>query len=125
MIVERDRCSRAGGIEPEAVRLRIPGEGLRRGESRMKRTIAGLAAAIGTVVVLAVPVAAVQPSQVANADGRNGGASAPGPHCHYNLTASANNNSPHGLIITGATHQAHTQTGLPTGVFQAVACSTP
>jgi hypothetical protein len=88
----------------------------------MKRTIAGLIAAVGAVLVLAAPIAAEQPSQVANADGRNGGASAPGPHCHYNLVASANNNSPHDMIITGAIHQAHTQTGLPTGVFQAVAC---
>jgi len=89
----------------------------------MKRTIAGLVAAAGLVVSLAVPVGAVQPSQVVNVDSRNGGVSAPGPHCHYNLVASANNNSPpHGLILTGAIHQAHTQTGLPTGEFQAVAC---
>jgi hypothetical protein len=87
----------------------------------MKRTIAGLVAAVATAVVLAAPVAAVQPSQVSNADGRNGGVSAPGPHCHFNLVASANN-SPHGQIITGAIHQAHTQTGLPTGIFQAVPC---
>jgi hypothetical protein len=88
----------------------------------MRRRIAGLAAVIGVVVVLAAPVAAVQPSQVANSDDRNGGASEPGPHCHFNLMASGKNSSPHGMIITGATHQAHTQTGLPTGVFQAVAC---
>jgi hypothetical protein len=88
----------------------------------MKRTIAGLFAATAAVVVLAVPVGAVQPTQVVNADGRNGGASAPGPHCHYNLVASANNNSPHGMILTGAIHQAHTQTGLPEGVFQATSC---
>ena len=88
----------------------------------MKRRIAGVVAAIGVVVVLAAPVAAVQPSQVANSDGRNGGASEPGPHCHFNLMASATNNSPHGQIVTGATHEAHTQTGLPTGVFQAVPC---
>jgi hypothetical protein len=88
----------------------------------MKRMIAVLIAAAGAVLMLAVPVAAEQPSQVVNADGRNGGASAPGPHCHYILVASADNNSPHGMIITGATHQAHVQTGLANGVFQAVAC---
>jgi len=88
----------------------------------MKRTITAVIAAGAAMLMLAGPAAAAQPSQVDNADGRNGGASAPGPHCHYNLVASANNNSPHGMIITGAIHQAHTQTGLPTGVFQATAC---
>jgi len=88
----------------------------------MRRAITILAVVTGLALALAGPVSAEQPSQAANADGRNGGASAPGPHCHYNLVASANNNSPHGMIITGAIHQAHTQTGLPTGIFQAVAC---
>ena len=88
----------------------------------MRRTITALAVVVGLTVAWAGPAAAAQPSQVANADGRNGGASAPGPHCHVNLVASANNNSPHGTIITGAIHQAHVQTGLPTGVFQATAC---
>ena len=88
----------------------------------MKRTIVALVAAGAATLMLAGPVAAAQPSQVGNSDGRNGGASAPGPHCHYNLVASAHNGSPHGMIITGATHQAHIETGLANGVFQAVAC---
>ena len=88
----------------------------------MHRMLAWLAATVGLVVLLAVPASAEQPSQVVNADDRNGGASAPGPHCHYNLRASAENHSPHGMIITGAIHQAHVQTGLPTGIFQAVPC---
>lgn len=78
---------------------------------------------VASITMAAAPAAlAAQPTQVANADGRNGGNSAPGPHCHYNLRASANNNSPHGMILTGATHQGHVQTGLPTGIFQATAC---
>jgi hypothetical protein len=75
------------------------------------------------VLVLAPAAMATQPTQVFHADGRDGGASAPGPHCHFNLNASENNNSPHGMILTGATHQGHVQTGLPTGVFQATACT--
>jgi hypothetical protein len=89
----------------------------------MHRMLAWLVATIALVVLLAVPAAADQPTQVVNADGRNGGASAPGPHCHYNLRASASNQSPHGTILTGATHQGHVQTGLPTGIFEAVPCA--
>lgn len=68
---------------------------------------------------IAVPaMAATQPTGVANALDRNGGNSAPGPHCHINLVASAHSQG-FDLIMVGAIHQAHTQTGLPTGVFQA------
>jgi hypothetical protein len=74
------------------------------------------------LLTLAPAAMAVQPTQVANADGRDGGASAPGPHCHFNLKASEHNSSGHGMILTGAIHQGHVQTGLPTGVFQATAC---
>jgi hypothetical protein len=88
----------------------------------MKRTIAGFVAAAGLVVTLAGPVGAVQPSQVVNANDRNGGASEPGPHCHFNLAVRANSNTPHGDIVTGANHEAHTRTGLSGGVFEATAC---
>jgi hypothetical protein len=68
---------------------------------------------------IALPaMAATQPTGVANALDRNGGNSAPGPHCHINLVASAHSQG-FDLIMVGAIHQAHTQTGLPTGVFQA------
>ncbi|HKZ21125.1 MAG TPA: hypothetical protein VJQ57_13570 [Acidimicrobiia bacterium] len=68
---------------------------------------------------IALPaMAATQPTGVANALDRNGGNSAPGPHCHINLVASAHSQG-FDTIMVGAIHQAHTQTGLPTGVFQA------
>jgi hypothetical protein len=71
------------------------------------------------VVGLAIPaMAETQPTGVANALDRNGGNSAPGPHCHINLVASAHSGG-FDVIMVGAIHQAHTQTGLPTGVFQA------
>jgi hypothetical protein len=80
------------------------------------------AAVTGAVVAFALPAAAeTQPSGVGNAADRNGGASAPGPHCHYNLMASEMN-AKGWMIITGTIHEAHTHTGLPTGVFQATAC---
>lgn len=87
----------------------------------MKRSLAILLMVMSMLSV-ATPALATQPGQVGHADGRNGGNSAPGPHCHYNLVASEHNNSGHGLIITAAIHQAHVQTGLPTGIFQATAC---
>jgi hypothetical protein len=86
----------------------------------MRRTIQLLV--LSALLALAPAAMAIQPTQVANADGRDGGASAPGPHCHFNLKASEHNNSGHGMILTGAIHQGHVQTGLPTGVFQATAC---
>ncbi len=48
------------------------------------------------------------------------GASAPGPHCHYVLPASGK--GPFDLIISGAAHQGHTETGTPTWIFQATTC---
>ena len=90
----------------------------------MKRVTMSLCGLVVAAIV-AVPAFATgtpQPSQVINANGRDGGASAPGPHCHYNLVASANQQSSFDSIITGAIHQGHTQTGLPTGIFQATAC---
>ncbi|MGQ0847747.1 MAG: hypothetical protein ACT4OP_01260 [Actinomycetota bacterium] len=63
-------------------------------------------------------VAATQPTGVSNALDRNGGNSAPGPHCHINLVASSHSRR-FDTIMVGATHEAHTHTGLPTGVFQA------
>jgi hypothetical protein len=88
----------------------------------MRRAIRLLALVALLTLALSPAAMAVQPTNVVNADDRNGGASAPGPHCHFNLVASANNNSPHEMILTGAIHQAHTQTGLPTGIFQATRC---
>ena len=71
------------------------------------------------VLGLSIPaVADTQPTGVANALGRNGGNSAQGPHCHLNLVASEHSQG-FDLIMVGAIHQAHTKTGLPTGVFQA------
>lgn len=68
---------------------------------------------------IALPaMAATQPTGVANALDRDGGNSAPGPHCHINLVASEHAGG-FDTIMVGAIHQAHTQTGLPTGVFQA------
>lgn len=78
-----------------------------------------LALSVFLLLGLAVPaMAATQPTGVANALDRNGGNSAPGPHCHINLVASAHSGG-FDTIMVGAIHQAHTQTGLPTGVFQA------
>ncbi len=74
------------------------------------------------VIALAPAAMATQPTGVGHADGRNGGASAPGPHCHENLKASANNHSAHGTILTGAIHQGHVETGLADNVFKAVPC---
>ncbi|MGH8958613.1 MAG: hypothetical protein ACRDVK_08045 [Acidimicrobiia bacterium] len=68
---------------------------------------------------IAVPaMAATQPTGVANALERNGGNSAPGPHCHINLVASAHAGG-FDTIMVGAIHQAHIQTGLAGGVFMA------
>ena len=61
-----------------------------------------------------------QPADLGNVAKADRGASATGPHCHFALPASGQ--SPFDLIITGAAHQAHTQTGLPAGMFQATPC---
>jgi hypothetical protein len=68
------------------------------------------------LVAMALPaMAETQPTGVANALGRNGGNSAPGPHCHLNLVASEHSRG-FDPIMVGAIHQAHTQT---TGIFEA------
>ena len=61
-----------------------------------------------------------QPADLGNVANADRGASATGPHCHYVLPASGQGRFD--LVITGAAHQAHTQTGLPTGTFQATPC---
>jgi len=61
-----------------------------------------------------------QPADLGEVGSANRGASAPGPHCHFVLPASGKGRFD--LIITGAAHQGHTQTGLPTGIFQATPC---
>lgn len=78
-----------------------------------------LALSVFLLLGLAVPaMAATQPTGVANALDRNGGNSAPGPHCHINLVASAHSGG-FDTIMVGAIHQAHMQTGLTGGIFQA------
>jgi hypothetical protein len=61
-----------------------------------------------------------QPANLGNVENANRGASEFGPHCHFVLPAQGN--GAFDDIIAGTAHQAHTQTGLPTGVFQATAC---
>jgi hypothetical protein len=61
-----------------------------------------------------------QPANLGNVANVGRGASAEGPHCHFVLPAQGN--GPFDNIIAGTAHQAHTQTGLPTGVFQATDC---
>ena len=80
--------------------------------------------------VLAVPfvlalgagpaMADTQPADLGNVANVDRGASAPGPHCHFVLPASGK--GPFDNIITGAAHQAHMETGLSGGIFQAVSC---
>jgi hypothetical protein len=80
------------------------------------------AVGLGLVLVLS-PCAAhadTQPADLGNVANVGRGASEPGPHCHFVLPAGAA--GPFDAIISGAAHQGHTQTGLPTGVFQATAC---
>jgi hypothetical protein len=60
-----------------------------------------------------------QPANLGNVENIDRGASAEGPHCHFVLPAGGNSGF---TIISGAAHQAHTETGLPTGIFQATAC---
>ena len=76
--------------------------------------LAGVAASTGAAL------ASTQPANLGNVQNVDRGASAPGPHCHYVLPASGK--GPFDLIITGAAHQGHTETGTPTGTFQAAAC---
>lgn len=77
--------------------------------------LAGLAVSMG-----AAQADTTQPADLGNVGNADRGASAPGPHCHYVLPASGQGRFD--LVITGAAHQGHTQTGLPTGSFQATAC---
>jgi len=89
----------------------------------VSKTVSAVATALACALVFAAAALGdTQPSQVGNAADRNGGASAPGPHCHFVLPASGHHFD---LIITGTIHQAHTETGLPTGIFQATACPAP
>jgi hypothetical protein len=61
-----------------------------------------------------------QPADLGNVANVGRGASAPGPHCHFVLPAG--DKGPFEMIISGAAHQGHTETGLSNGVFQATAC---
>lgn len=76
--------------------------------------LAGLGMSVGAAY------ADTQPANLGNVANADRGASAAGPHCHYVLPASGKGQFD--LIITGAAHQGHTQTGLPTGIFQATPC---
>lgn len=83
------------------------------------RRLLTLALSMILVLGLSIPVMAqTQPTGVANALDRDGGASAEGPHCHLNLVATEHSQG-FDVILVGAIHQAHTETGLPTGIFQA------
>ena len=78
-----------------------------------------LAVSLVLLLGLSIPaMAATQPTGVVNAIDRDGGNSAPGPHCHINLVASAHSGG-FDVIMVGAIHQAHMQTGLANGIFQA------
>jgi hypothetical protein len=89
----------------------------------IKRIIAASGVA-ATALVLSlsagVAQADTQPANLGNVANANRGASAEGPHCHFVLPAGGN--AGFDSIITGAAHQGHVQTGLPTGVFQATPC---
>jgi hypothetical protein len=87
-----------------------------------KRVMAASSAGIACLVLsfgAGTAYAQTQPADLSNVSNANRGASAPGPHCHYVLPASGHHFE---LIIAGAAHQAHTETGLPTGTFEATAC---
>ena len=77
-------------------------------------------ALVGLATSIGAAQASTQPADLGNVQNVDRGASAPGPHCHYVLPASGK--GPFDLIITGAAHQGHTETGLPTGNFQATTC---
>lgn len=76
--------------------------------------LAGLALSMGAAQ------ADTQPADLGNVANADRGASATGPHCHHVLPASGQGRFD--LVISGAAHQGHTQTGLPTGIFQATPC---
>ena len=76
------------------------------------------------IFALAAPAYADQPSQGhENSDGRNGGVTTPGPHCHINTRASG---GPHGDILVGVIHGGgHVSTNTAIGgnaVFMAIDC---
>jgi hypothetical protein len=98
-----------------------PSEAAKEADMR-KRIMAASSAGIACLVLsigAGTAYAQTQPADVSNVNNANRGASEPGPHCHYVLPASGHNFE---LIISGAAHQGHTETGLPTGIFQATAC---
>jgi hypothetical protein len=88
---------------------------------RRVRAAITLAMTVALMLGGGAAMAQTQPSQV-NADERNGGATTPGPHCHFVLPAG--DNAAFEDIITGAIHEAHITTGTPTGIFEATACPT-
>ena len=83
--------------------------------------VASSVVAVGLVLASApgAAYADTQPANLGNVANIERGASAPGPHCHFVLPASGA--GPFDMIISGAAHQGHTETGKPTGVFQATA----
>jgi hypothetical protein len=86
----------------------------------------GMAASSAAIACLVLSFGAgsafadTQPADLGNVANIERGASAPGPHCHFVLPAGGN--SGFETIISAAAHQGHTETGLPTGVFQATTC---
>lgn len=81
------------------------------------------ASSIGVLLVLSIGTgpaqADTQPANLGNVVNVGRGASEPGPHCHFVLPAGGAHFT---SIISGAAHQGHTETGTPTGVFQATTC---
>jgi hypothetical protein len=90
----------------------------------MTHRLLGASIAIAAALVLVfspgAATADTQPADLGNVANVDRGASAEGPHCHFVLPASGA--GPFDMIISGAAHQGHTETGLPTGVFQATEC---
>jgi hypothetical protein len=87
-----------------------------------KRVMAACVAAAALVLPVGTGTAhaETQPANLGNVENADRGASAPGPHCHYVLPAAGK--GAFDSIVTGAAHEAHTRTGLPTGIFQATPC---
>lgn len=90
----------------------------------MTHRLLAASSAVATGLVLAfspgVAFADTQPANLGNVANIDRGASADGPHCHFVLPAGGA--GPFDQIISGAAHQGHTETGLPTGTFQATSC---
>ncbi|HEX6234777.1 MAG TPA: hypothetical protein VFZ63_16735 [Jiangellaceae bacterium] len=91
----------------------------------IKRVMAA-SSVVATALVLSLSAGVAQadpdtqPANLGNVANADRGASATGPHCHFVLPAG--DNAAFDSIIAGTAHQAHVQTGLPTGIFQATAC---